>query len=653
MALTPEEIKQLASTDAGDEILYNQYREGTLTLAEVDSALGQVGAAQAWIDYHKKPTTTTGLSPTPTTDRTTIAGGTASVPTTTAALTSFQGTLTDPSQIQQLAGVAPTTASTTGPAPVIQTQQVANTATAAPVNPLTTATMTPTMAAPLAPTRTATGTVSPEAVAEVNWTRSAGTQAENTTVQVMDGSIMQAVTGTMTPESIAEAAKVAGLDTSRIIAAKEQLRKAGLTEAQIAAFGNDPGSLELATTQFTDAQRGIIAGLPVEALVSTQMEQLLAGIENGEIPLWARPAVATVESMLTRRGLSASTIGRDALANAIIQAAFPIAQQNAETVKQGAMQQNEIKANASLAEAQFKQQAILQNAQNAFNLNIRNLDAQQQAALANSQFMQTVSLQNASMKQQTAIQNAVNMTQLDMASLDSQTRLAVENAKSFLAMDLANLSNEQQGLMVDAQYEQQRMLSNAAAANAAAQFNAQSENQTQQFMAGLKANIDQFNAQQLNAIATFNATEVNRTAAVNAGNQIAVDQFNAQLMTQVDQFNSQQELAVQQWNAANAQAVEQSNVAWRRQANTADTAAQNAINQQNVQNAFNLSAQAQAAMWQEMRDQATFSFQAAQSAEDRRAQLYAVAIGNKATTADTSYDPSSVMQLVDAFFGNT
>ena len=42
----------------------------------------------------------------------------------------------------------------------------------------------------------------------------------------------------------------------------------------------------------TDKDRGLVAGLPEEALVSTQMNTLLTGIEQGTVPAWARPAVA-------------------------------------------------------------------------------------------------------------------------------------------------------------------------------------------------------------------------------------------------------------------------------------------------------------------------------------------------------------------------
>ena len=52
------------------------------------------------------------------------------------------------------------------------------------------------------------------------------------------------------------------------------------------------------------------------------------------------PAVAAVEGMLAQRGMSASTVGRDALFNAIIQSAMPLAQSNAQAIQQSVSQQN-------------------------------------------------------------------------------------------------------------------------------------------------------------------------------------------------------------------------------------------------------------------------------------------------------------------------
>ena len=104
--------------------------------------------------------------------------------------------------------------------------------------------------------------------------------------------------------------------------------------------------------------------------------------------------------------------------------------------------------------------------------------------------------------------------------------------------------------------------------------------------------------------------------------------MNAQLKTQIDQFNANQDFARNQWNAQNAAAVEASNVQWRRQANTANTAAQNAVNLQNAQNAFNLSSQALATLWQELRDNADYVFRAAENEKNRVASLISTAVSN-------------------------
>ena len=119
------------------------------------------------------------------------------------------------------------------------------------------------------------------------------------------------------------------------------------------------------------------------------MSSLLEGIEDGEIPAWARPAVSKVEELLAQRGLSASSVGRDNLFNAIIQSALPIAQSNAQAIQASVAQERETEARVAIQEAQFRQQTSLQNAQNIFNLDITQFNADQQRELSNSKFFQT------------------------------------------------------------------------------------------------------------------------------------------------------------------------------------------------------------------------------------------------------------------------
>ena len=463
--------------------------------------------------------------------------------------------------------------------------------------------------------------------------KAAGVQAvdpiEAAEVEVLPGALQERVVGTISPEAKAQAAKVAGTSLARITRAKKQLRNAGLSEEDIQELGNDPETLEVKLTEFTEDQRGIVEGLPEEALVSNQLDSLLSGIEEGNIPPWAAPAVASVEQMLAQRGMSASTVGRDSLLNAIITSALPLAQANAQAIQQSVTQQKSIEATVALKDAEFAQQTALFNAQNVFNMDMAQFSADQQRAVNNSKFLQTASLQNATMEQQAVVQDALLMSQRNLAEADQNTKLGIENARAFLQMDLANLSNEQQASILKSQLTQQRMLSNQAAENAALQFNATSQNQTNQFMASLSASVSQFNAQQNNAMAQFNVQQKNAAEARRVANEYEARKLEAQLQNQVNIFNEQQEFNKEQFNVKNATAIAQSNVQWRRQANTADTAAINAANQQNAQNAYNLSLSAQNFLWQELRDEADFAFKRWDNDEQRKTSLLVAALGNE------------------------
>jgi len=524
----------------------------------------------------------------------------------------------------------------------IQPPQTVTTPTVAPVSTIQPAQITQ------APTVTAAQTT----LADEELAKIAGVNRiqpiDPAKVKVEEGAVAQRVVGQISPQSIATAAQASGTTLARVTRAKKQLRTAGLDEATITALGDNPEALEDRLTDFTEAQRGVIEGLPQEALVSNQLDTLLKGIENGEIPTWAQPAVTAVEQMLAQRGMSASTVGRDNLINAIIQSSVPIAQANAQAIQQSVAQEKTLISQEALANAQFQQQTALQNANNVFRLDLAQFTADQQSSLANSKFLQTVSLQNATAEQQGVIQNAVLMSQANIVEADANTKLAIQNAKSFLSVDLANLNAEQQVNILRAQQDQQRMLTNQASQNAAAQFNATSTNQTEQFMANLSAQMNQFNAAQTNAISEFNATQANAAAARDAGRTAEVNRLNSQLATQIDQFNANQDFARNQWNAQNAAAVEASNIQWRRQTNTANTAAQNAVNLQNAQNAFNLSSQAQAFIWQELRDQADFDFRYAENQKQRISALLNTALAADPNSyKDTTGLESLIVALSD------
>ena len=660
----------------------------------------------------------------------------------------------------------------------------------------------------------------------------------------------EAITGTA-PQG--DAAQIGGIPTlqaatrqavsgtARTGAAVDMLAETGdLPPAIAEAVISDPATVTAQIDAEDVSIQAAVASLPTEALVSSQMETLLAGMEEGQTPIWARPAVAAVQDMLAQRGLDVSTVGRDSLFNAIIQTALPIAQSNAQALQQRATQNlsNQQQANltasqqdmqrrmsnvansqtaasqsaqmaqqvaiqqgtfgqqAVITTAQLQQQTRQQNLQNqqeaarltaaqqqqanlanlsneqqmeALNLqveaerlgtefsaeqqvrltqfqtaadfmarnaaftqdmekanlssedrvNLANLAAQNQAAaetmssaekvelanleakvrvgvnnanlansmgiaqlnsdqaiamqnaqivagmdmanfsaeqqteLANSKFMQSITVQDFSQEQQAAMQNATAMASLDMATADQRTKLAITNAQNFLQMDMANLNNEQQSFVMDAQMRQQALLSDQAAANAASQFNAASQNQLDQYMTGLAQQVELTNKQRNDAMRQFNATQQNAAEARRAGNIQQANMLSAQLQTDVSKFNEQQEFNREQFNASQANAIEQYNVSWRREANKIDTAAVNAVNQQNAQNAFNMSSQAMSFMWQELRDQMDYSFRTYDNDQQRKASLIVAALGNEQAADEDGWSEnwSGFGSLVSNFLG--
>ena len=472
------------------------------------------------------------------------------------------------------------------------------------------------------PTQAAVGTVSDKAIAEKVDVSTVPT-VTGADVSIKDDALADRVVAQMSPEAVAQAAQINGLDVRRVTRAKEELRKAGIAENTITELGNDPATLESKLMNLTDKDRGLVAGLPEEALVSTQMNTLLTGIEQGTVPAWARPAVAQVDAILAQRGLEASTVGRDALLNTIIQSALPIAQENAKAIQSSLSQERAIEAQTAIKEAEFRQQTALTNASNVFQLNLAQFSADQQRNLLNSKFLQTVSLAEASNDQQATIQNAVLLSQANLAQASIDQQRQINNSKAFLQMDFTNLTNEQQSRIIESQQKQQTLLSNQAAQNAARQFNAASENQTNQFMASLQADTEKFNTTQMNAIQQFNVTQTNAAAARDAQRTFDLEKFNTSISNQIEQFNTALENNRREFNAKNSLAIAQSNAQWRRQIATADTAAINAAAEQAVKQNFQLTSQAQQALWQDLRDQAHNVFVGSRKDKDIVAQLTA------------------------------
>ena len=357
-----------------------------------------------------------------------------------------------------------------------------------------------------------------------------------------------------------------------------------------------------------------------QATVQGQLEGLMQQFEGGNTPAWAAGAMRAANATLAARGLGASSMAGQAVIQAAMESALPIAQVDASTFAQFEAQNLSNRQQTALFAAQqratflgqeFDQnfQTRVMNAAKVSDIANMNFTAEQNIAMENSRIVNTVNLENLNNRQAMVMAQAAALANLDVANLSNRQQAAVQNAQSFLQMDLTNVSNEQQTSMFRAQSNIQALLTDQAAKNAASQFNASSENQTNQFFADLTSRVSQFNAEQGNAIKQFNAGETNATK-----------KFNAQLETQRDQFN-----------ATNSLVIAQANAQWRQNVATINTAAQNTANLESAKSQNNLTALALDQIWQKERDVMAFAFTALESERDRAAEFLLANKKEKAT----------------------
>ena len=246
--------------------------------------------------------------------------------------------------------------------------------------------------------------------------------------------------------------------------------------------------------------------------------------------------------------------------------------------------------------------------------------------------------------------DAATYKQMIFQNLSNNQQAAITNAQAYLQMDMANLSNNQQTSLANLQSRQSFLLSDQAAANAAFQFNATSQNQVNEFYDKLSASIGEQNAARADAMSQYATSEANKIKAINAQNTVAVDEANAARESAINQFNATVENQRQQFNVNNQREIDQSNAVWRRGINTANTAATNATNQANAQNLLNLSNWAISAAWQQWRDEASWVNTAAENDQNRNHKL-AMAALERSTAVDLQDQASkdSMYQMIGKF----
>jgi len=338
--------------------------------------------------------------------------------------------------------------------------------------------------------------------------------------------------------------------------------QAAQTQTQVAQVaGSTPTATAATQTGLTQAAQAAQGTITSDATVKGQLQSLQNEVQTAlatgnPLPVWARGAAKATEAALANRGLSASSMAAEALAEGIMNAAIPIAKADADSYKQ----------------------MIFQN-------------------LSNNQ------------------------------------QAAITNARAYLQVDMSNLSNKQQANLADINTKQNFLLSDQAAANAAAQFNARSQNEVNQFYEKLSVSIKDQNANRVDAMNKFAEAERTKINAANAQNQIAVNEANAKREDVINRFNAQLKNQREQFNVQNQREIDQSNVVWRRAVNTANTAAVNAANQADAQNLLNLSNWALSSLWQQWRDEASWVNTSSENTQNRNHNL-AMAALERGTAVD-------------------
>ena len=425
----------------------------------------------------------------------------------------------------------------------------------------------------------------------------AGQQAA--TGSVSNNAQMQAQQGQVSQNALATAAQ--GSATMATAAKREQ----------VAGEMIDGSAVDLSKVdnvmQGFQAQQGVVTD---DMTTQGQLNKMMAQFDAGNPPPWAAGAMRAANAQMAARGVGASSMAGQAIIQAAMEAATPIANADAKVFETMGLTNLSNRQQTAMMAAQQRAQFLGQEFDQNFQTKVlnaakiadianMNFNAEQQVVLENSRAANTMNLANLNNKQAAILANAATFANMDMANLNNRQQAAVQNANAFLQMDMQNLQGQQQMSLFKAQALSQSLLSDTAAENASRQFNASSVNQANQFNAQLATQVSQFNASQQNAMTQFNTGEAN-----------AINKFNAEVQNRRDEFNSNQRLVIDQ---ANAQ--------WMKEVSLQNTASKNAANYLNAQQLQQMTMAEYNNEVQLYRDQIDYAFKSYESDAERMAAL--------------------------------
>ena len=347
------------------------------------------------------------------------------------------------------------------------------------------------------------------------------------------------VTGTLSATSSQAVAPTAAMGTAattqQIAAATPQ------TASQFSAnvVGTAPtmtAAQGTVSAPMTAAQQSL-ASIDSRATVQGQLENISQDIETSlaqgtPLPAFARGAAEAAKATMQSRGLGASTMLAEALAEGILKSSVPIAAADAETYKQVIFQ--------NLAN---NQQAAVVNAQAYLQMDMANLSNSQQANLQNLHSRQQILLSDQAARNASLQFNATNVQQSEQFFSNLKSGIELQNAQRSDAM---NQFSTAEGNKINAMNVGNNIAvneANAARQNAINQFNSQLQDSRDKFNGQMKFAVDQSNAQWRRQINTTNTAVQNETNRINVQNSYnasqAAQNFLWQKMRDNAQFNFQ------------------------------------------------------------------------------------------------------------------
>ena len=257
------------------------------------------------------------------------------------------------------------------------------------------------------------------------------------------------------------------------------------------------------------AQTGAITDpATVKGQLETLQSEVTTALAAGDpMPVWARGAAKATEAAMANRGMSASSMAAEALAEGIMNAAVPIATADATTYKQMIFQ------NLS-----NNQQAAIINAQAYLKMDMANLSNVQQSSLANLQARQSFLLSDQAVANASFQFNATSQNQVSEFYDKLGSTISEQNAIRTDTMNQYAVSEANKIAAINAQNTVGVNEANAARESAINQFNSQIENQREQFNVNNQREIDQSNVVWRRAVNTANTAATNATNQTNAQN---------------------------------------------------------------------------------------------------------------------------------------